>query len=302
LPLLINGKLDSRVLPVSKCSCEIPYLAPITDLELKICNIWREVLKLDKVGVTDDFFRIGGNSISAIKLIHKMNKELSDIEVNINNLYDKRNITSLLSNYFVNKNSKKHIKRMCFTDHNKEQLFFISPSELGCEVYADLAKELRQVYNTYALNNFNTDYNGTPTSLNLLATEYMNALYEYNITGNFNFCCTASDLPLALEIGYLLEQKGQKKINIILFDTKSGGAIELTEKVTLRSLNFSRVTFFKAVNNHYVNEKELHRYVRGIEIIDMECHQSNIMDYVITEEKYLNKLLSVEIIENDYFV
>ncbi len=76
-PLTVNGKLDRRALPSPVFINETAFVAPTTDLEIKLCQIWKEVLNLEKVGVTDNFFRIGGNSILAIKLAHQIKKSLS---------------------------------------------------------------------------------------------------------------------------------------------------------------------------------------------------------------------------------
>ncbi|CAF3315459.1 unnamed protein product, partial [Rotaria sp. Silwood2] len=78
LPLTINGKLDRRALPNSEFTSGDNYVVPRNDLEREVRNIWAEVLGLteDKVGIRDDFFRLGGNSILAIRLASKLNKEL----------------------------------------------------------------------------------------------------------------------------------------------------------------------------------------------------------------------------------
>ena len=76
LPLTINGKLDRKALPEPEFSTgSDSYVTPRSELEIKICHIWAEVLGLsaDKVGINDDFFRLGGNSILAIKLINALN-------------------------------------------------------------------------------------------------------------------------------------------------------------------------------------------------------------------------------------
>ena len=74
LPLTVNGKVDYKKLPKVGLINQDIYIAPSTELEIQLCEIWQEVLKLDKVGVTDDFFRVGGNSILAIKLSNVINK------------------------------------------------------------------------------------------------------------------------------------------------------------------------------------------------------------------------------------
>ena len=68
-PLTINGKLDKRALPDAEfSSAEEEYVAPTTEIEIAMCEIWQDVLGLDRVGVTDNFFRIGGDSILSIQV------------------------------------------------------------------------------------------------------------------------------------------------------------------------------------------------------------------------------------------
>ncbi|OMF04068.1 non-ribosomal peptide synthetase [Paenibacillus amylolyticus] len=79
LPLTPNGKIDRKALPAPEGGagggCE--YVAPRTELEAKLAAIWQEVLVRDKaVGVTDNFFDLGGHSLRATTLVSKMHKEL----------------------------------------------------------------------------------------------------------------------------------------------------------------------------------------------------------------------------------
>lgn len=84
LPLTINGKLDKELLPYPRLKDLNNYVAPETQLEKNICKIWSLVLHLplEKIGVNDDFFRLGGNSIQAILLANMLKNQLMvDIEV-----------------------------------------------------------------------------------------------------------------------------------------------------------------------------------------------------------------------------
>ncbi|OXE94978.1 hypothetical protein B0A64_24815 [Flavobacterium araucananum] len=94
-PLTINGKLDKRSLPDPDFSGSMEaYMAPRTELEIAVCNIWKEVLGLDRVGITDNFFRIGGNSILAIQVSHRMSKAL-DCYIKVSDIFQFSTITKL---------------------------------------------------------------------------------------------------------------------------------------------------------------------------------------------------------------
>jgi acyl carrier protein len=79
LPLTSNGKIDRKALPGPdgfRPNMEAAYVAPKNNLEKIIAGIWREVLKVDQVGIHDNFFELGGNSINIIQLNSKLKKSL----------------------------------------------------------------------------------------------------------------------------------------------------------------------------------------------------------------------------------
>ncbi|KAF7770032.1 hypothetical protein PCIT_a2978 [Pseudoalteromonas citrea] len=92
--LSANGKLDRKVLPIPEFTV-YEYVAPVSDLEKQLCAIWQDVLTVEQVGVTDDFFMLGGNSILAIHVINKVRQQL-DIEVSIHDLFEHNHIRSLI--------------------------------------------------------------------------------------------------------------------------------------------------------------------------------------------------------------
>ncbi len=71
LPLNVNGKLDRRALPALDVSAALAtgYGAPRTDIEQTLTGIWAEVLGLQRVGIEDNFFAHGGDSILSIQVV-----------------------------------------------------------------------------------------------------------------------------------------------------------------------------------------------------------------------------------------
>jgi len=85
LPKTPNGKIDRKRLPQSLETIEgetESSLSPQTATESRLAAIWGRILGLRNVGLNDSFFRIGGHSLTSIKLISAVNEELSlDLQV-----------------------------------------------------------------------------------------------------------------------------------------------------------------------------------------------------------------------------
>jgi amino acid adenylation domain-containing protein len=82
LPLTANGKIDRRALPAPDASRPGPdgsYVAPATPLEHFLTGLWQEILEVPRAGVHDDFFALGGSSITGAVLINRLQEELQEI-------------------------------------------------------------------------------------------------------------------------------------------------------------------------------------------------------------------------------
>ena len=76
MPLTVNGKVDRRSLPDPGIdggrNCE--YIVPRNEMESLLAGIWGEVLGLERVGVLDNFFQIGGDSIRTIQVVSRVKR------------------------------------------------------------------------------------------------------------------------------------------------------------------------------------------------------------------------------------
>ncbi|MBS4742087.1 non-ribosomal peptide synthetase, partial [Bacillus velezensis] len=69
LPVTANGKIDKKALPAPDIEAgSAAYKAPETEMETLLSDIWQEVLGLDQIGVSDNFFTLGGDSIKGIQM------------------------------------------------------------------------------------------------------------------------------------------------------------------------------------------------------------------------------------------
>ena len=70
LPLTPNGKIDHRSLPVPGDIYQLNgYVAPENEVEQILADIWQSVLEIEKVGIHDNFFDLGGASIQSLQVV-----------------------------------------------------------------------------------------------------------------------------------------------------------------------------------------------------------------------------------------
>jgi amino acid adenylation domain-containing protein len=80
LPLSANGKVDRGLLPEpgpTPLEAAAAYVAPRTPLEETLARVWAEVLELERVGVHDSFFDLGGHSLQSVRLVARLTTALS---------------------------------------------------------------------------------------------------------------------------------------------------------------------------------------------------------------------------------
>ncbi|WP_016700286.1 non-ribosomal peptide synthetase, partial [Actinoalloteichus spitiensis] len=94
LPLTPNGKIDRAALPAPAPNSGGTHVAPRTETERALCDTWAEVLRLDRVGVTDDFFDLGGDSISGLRVLSRLRARFTD-DLSTRMLFEHRTVAAL---------------------------------------------------------------------------------------------------------------------------------------------------------------------------------------------------------------
>jgi len=97
LPLTANGKLDLKALPAPEhqaSAAQSEFVEPSGEIETAIATVWREVLRLDRIGAHDNFFEAGGHSLLAVQAIMKL-REMLDVELNLGSLFVAPTISQL---------------------------------------------------------------------------------------------------------------------------------------------------------------------------------------------------------------
>jgi amino acid adenylation domain-containing protein len=97
LPMTATGKLDRRALPAprpARPALNEPFVPPSTSTQATLAKIWAEVLSVNQVGIHDSFFDLGGHSLSASKILARV-QHLFDVELPLSTLFEKPTIADL---------------------------------------------------------------------------------------------------------------------------------------------------------------------------------------------------------------
>jgi acyl-coenzyme A synthetase/AMP-(fatty) acid ligase/acyl carrier protein len=111
LPILPSGKLDRRALPApngTRPDTTEGFIAPRSSLEEKLVEIWAEALRIEKVGIYDNFFDLGGHSLILVQ-VHRKLREAFEKEVSMVDLFRYPTISALAEFFNVEQNGQGKI-------------------------------------------------------------------------------------------------------------------------------------------------------------------------------------------------
>ncbi len=97
LPLTPNGKVDRAALPAPedvRAGVQADFVAPRTPAEEKLASLWAGLLKVNTVGVYDNFFDLGGHSLLATQVVSRMRKEFQ-VEISLRSLFESPTVAAM---------------------------------------------------------------------------------------------------------------------------------------------------------------------------------------------------------------
>jgi amino acid adenylation domain-containing protein len=99
IPLTSNGKVDWKMLPAPDkyLSSQKQYVEPLTELQMTVAAIWRQLLQIEKVGARDNFFDLGGHSLLAAQL-HSRIRDAFQINFPLSVLFDSPTVAEMAEN------------------------------------------------------------------------------------------------------------------------------------------------------------------------------------------------------------
>jgi polyketide synthase PksJ len=113
------------------------YIAPQTEVEKQLAHIWEDLLGIEPVGIYDDFFELGGDSLKAVNFTNRIHKELNT-EISISEFFTHLNIKEL-AGYIENKSGTSHF--YAIPPAEKKEYYPLSPTQQRLYILKQLEEE-----------------------------------------------------------------------------------------------------------------------------------------------------------------
>jgi pimeloyl-ACP methyl ester carboxylesterase len=184
--------------------------------------MYEDVLGLEysKVGINDDFFRLGGSSMLAVRLLTQINRRFQS-ELTIADIFVERTVNRIAAKLEHGTKQRSLVVKLN-EESATENLFMIHPGNAGCEVYVPLARRLQGEFNCYGVDSYNLYHDDMISSAPAMAAEYLaqiDAIQEKSIPDKYTLLGWSLGGQIALEIAAILENRGMKNIHVYLLDT-----------------------------------------------------------------------------------
>ncbi len=219
LPLTAGGKLDRAALPAPGGGGAAAHVAPRTPAEEALARIWADVLRVERVGVRDDFFELGGQSILAIRLLARVRAEL-DAEVTVAELLVEPTVDGMARAVAGRRSEVRPPLVALQTLGGRAPLFLVHPAGGHVLCYRALAVHLAPGQPVYALQPRGVDGGEAPLSdLEEMAAHYLEAVRGFRPRGPYRLGGWSFGGVVAWEMARQLAAAGEEPELLALIDT-----------------------------------------------------------------------------------
>jgi amino acid adenylation domain-containing protein len=221
LPTTANGKIDVQALLASDKTdlggADRPFVAPRTATERRIAEMWQKAMHHETVSVQDDFFASGGNSLIAVGLINKINRELG-VSLPLQVLFDAPTIEALARRLDGGDPHDKPSRLVPLQSEGTGNPVYCWPGHGGytmsLRLLANRMGTDRPFYGVQALG-VNAGETPYPT-IRQMAAEDVKAIREQQPEGPYTLWGYSFGARVAFEAAYQLEQAGEEVENLFL--------------------------------------------------------------------------------------
>jgi amino acid adenylation domain-containing protein len=212
LPLTPNGKLDRRALPAPpghRPSLDVPLVAPRSLLEVQLTDLWAQLLHVRPIGVLDDFFDLGGDSLLWVEMLQQA-ETLLGRAIPLPVVLESPTIRRLADEMQREPGFAGPALVAVQPAGNRTPLFFLHGDYLSGGSYCqNLARRLGPEQPFVALTPCGLDGSPTPASYEAMATRHLEDILRARPSGPYRLGGLCNGGLVALEIARLLTAAGR---------------------------------------------------------------------------------------------
>jgi amino acid adenylation domain-containing protein len=270
LPLTHNGKVDRKALPAPSygdVSTSREYVAPSTDAEKAIAEIWASLLKVERIGVHDDFFDLGGHSLMAMRAISQVGEKF-DVNLPLAVLLEAPTIAQLARKLRPEESAPASPSAAApiaapstQTAHSwsslvpirssgsKKPLFLVHGAEGNILLYREVTQHLGPDQPVYGLQSQGLSGDGRfLTTVEEMAAHYVKEIMEAQPHGPYflgGYCLGGT---VAYEMAHQLRARGEKVEVVIMLDTCNWASASPAKVSRLEPVHSLQNLWFHALN------------------------------------------------------
>jgi len=220
LPLLPTGKVDRRALPAPERMGPRgeAFARPQNEQQYQLVKIWEELLGVGPIGIRDDFFELGGNSLLAVRLIGRI-EQVYGKKLDVSALFACATVEHLAD--AISKQDKDQLPSTLVKVQphgSRTPLFFLHGDYSGGGVYClKLARYLGEEQPFYALQPLGLDGFGLPATIESMAEPYLEILRAVQPHGPYLLGGYCYGGLVAFEMARRLRARGET-VDLILID------------------------------------------------------------------------------------
>jgi amino acid adenylation domain-containing protein len=214
LPLNANGKVDRAALPrpaPARPNLGVPVVEPRSLVELRLCEVWEELLGVGPIGTRDDFFDLGGDSLLAVSMMDRV-EEMFGRDIPVSALLADANVERLAWLTITDSDDMEApvvpIRR---TAGDRPPFFFLHGDYLSGGFYCrELVRHLNPDQSLLALPPCGLDGTPVPSSYEAMAVGHLEAIRRIQPRGPYLLGGECNGGLVAYEIARLLEASGER--------------------------------------------------------------------------------------------
>ena len=222
LPLTANGKVDRRALKAPSHTSDLEkFIEARNQLELQLVQIWSKILKVDKIGVQDNFFDLGGHSLLAAYLMTQIKQQLSK-DIPLTTLFQNPTIEQLATIIQKGSDDSSSSCLIAIQPNGSNLPLFCVPGAGGRPFYFyHLGRYLGEEQPLYSFENNLYQELGSIARIEDMASIYIAAMQAIQPQGPYFLGGHSYGGNVAFEMGKQLRKQGQEVAMLAIIDSSA---------------------------------------------------------------------------------